>query len=156
MKPIIQELTAEFNSKVLGELEREGLKEQEVLFKRFTEFQRNSQEIFQTNYDRIQKTNQKPSRVFRTYQNILGEHEVKKHVKPDGTPYYTEVATKSIDIATSFYGWRIALYLVRWKAWTINSYDVLTKNLMDGPFGLKPLFKSKPFYTSYVYKNNKK
>ena len=148
MKPIIQELTAEFNQKVLEQLEKEGLKEQGVLFKRFTEFQRNSQEMFKTNFDRIQQANQKPSRVIRTYQNILGEHEVKKYVNPDGIAHYSEVTTKSIDVPTSFYGWRIALYLVRCKAWTINSYDMLTKNLMDGPFGLRALFKSKPFYTS--------
>lgn len=70
-------------------------------------------------------------------------------MNPDGTAFYYKKTEKSIDVPSSFYGWRIALYLARWKAWTINSYDVLTQNLIDGPIGLKSLFKSQPFYTSY-------
>jgi len=34
--------------------------------------------------------------------------------------------------------------------WTVNVFGVLTSNLIDGEYGLKALFYSKPFPRDYV------
>lgn len=51
---------------------------------------------------------------------------------------------------TSFFGWRIVLNLLRWKAWTVNAFDITVNNAINGPLGIKALVKSKSFPRRYV------
>lgn len=63
---------------------------------------------------------------------IIGKKEILKTAQSDGFFTYSEINTKTYETATSFFGWRVVLFLMRWKVWTINVFFALINNLFSG------------------------
>ncbi|EAR93361.1 transmembrane protein, putative (macronuclear) [Tetrahymena thermophila SB210] len=139
-------LQKEFNQKIIKELNENKLDSYVVLFNRFVQFQEQLKSLYKQNYSRIQKKNTKPCRVFETFQQNMKPYRVLNQIKSNGQIEYFFDYGKTYKTPTSFFGWRLVLQLVRYKVWTKNTFVTLIDNLLNSYFGLKALFKLRPFY----------
>ncbi|KAL4449585.1 hypothetical protein ABPG74_007408 [Tetrahymena malaccensis] len=147
------ELEIECNAKIIKELEDNNLQSYALQFKRHNEFQVNQDKIYQQNYEKIQKNDKEPCKVFETFQYYKKPYKILSQIQSNGQSFYYFDEGKTYQTPTSFLGWRLALQLTRCKAWTKNVYVMLIDNMINGEFGLKALFKSQPFTRDYTLDN---
>jgi len=70
---------------------------------------------------------------------LLPPYKVIKHQQED-YQWYEMVRRKNMEISTDKNFWKLNLYLMRIKSWTINCVVFLVYNCWKGPFGLRCLW----------------
>lgn len=82
-----------------------------------------------------------PTRVFYSNYLLLPPYQILK----EGQYYSLKKVSDDLTVDTSQNFWKLRLYWMRLKTWTINSLVFLSFSVWKGPFGVRALWGSQDY-----------
>ena len=89
---------------------------------------------------------------------VFPPYQIIEHKSSNGISGFTLKKFQEMTIDTSHHFWKIRLYMMRIKSWTINCFIVLVGQALLGPFGIRCLIGIKDFKydENIIYKDGVK